>query len=99
MIAQGAKHPGLQISKGHVVGKAASVDLGVVVTVRIAAVDEYVVTPLASHIRERNGLIVKQQVWDRPGHSPSNCGTERVSKSSHSLGLKQDSAAADRGCG
>ena len=29
MIAHGAKHPGLQISKGHVVGKAASVDLGV----------------------------------------------------------------------
>ena len=41
MIAHGAKHPGLQISKGHVVGKAASVDLGVVVTVRIAAVDEH----------------------------------------------------------
>ena len=29
MIAHCAKHPGLQISKGHVVGKAASVDLGV----------------------------------------------------------------------
>jgi hypothetical protein len=38
MIAHGAKHPGLQISKGHVVGKAASVDLSVAVTVRIAAV-------------------------------------------------------------
>jgi len=72
MIAHGAKHPGLQISKGqgHRIGKAASVDLSVVVTVRIAAVDEHVLTPVASHIRERNGLIVKQQVWDRPGHSP-----------------------------
>jgi hypothetical protein len=37
MIAHGAEHPRLQISKGHIVGKAASVDLGVVVTVRIAA--------------------------------------------------------------
>jgi hypothetical protein len=35
MIARGAKHPGLQSSKGHVVGKAASVDLGVVATGRI----------------------------------------------------------------
>ena len=41
MIARGAKHPGLQISKGHVVGKAASVDLGVVVAVWIAAMDEH----------------------------------------------------------
>jgi hypothetical protein len=31
MIANRAEHPGLQISKGHVVGKAASVDLSVVV--------------------------------------------------------------------
>jgi hypothetical protein len=68
MIAGGAKHPGLQISKGHVVGKAASVDLSVVVTVRIAAVDEYVVTPEVSHIRERNGFVMKQEVRDRPRH-------------------------------
>jgi hypothetical protein len=69
MVAHGAKHPGLLISKGqgHRIGKAASVDLSVVVTVRIAAVDEHVLTPVASHIRERNGLIVKQQVRDRPG--------------------------------
>jgi hypothetical protein len=48
MVAHGARHPGLQISKGHLVGKAASVDLSVVVTVRIAAVDEHVLTPVAS---------------------------------------------------
>ena len=70
MIAHGAMHPGLQISKGHVVGKAAGVDLSVVVTVRIAAVDDHAGSPEASHIRERHGLVVKQQVWDRPGHSP-----------------------------
>jgi hypothetical protein len=68
MIAHGAEHPGLQISKGHVVGKAASVDLSVVVAVRIAAVDEHVGSPVASHIREWNGLVVKQQVRNRPGH-------------------------------
>jgi hypothetical protein len=51
MIAQGAEHPGLQIAKGHVVGKAASVDLSIVVTVRVAAVDEHTGSPEASHIR------------------------------------------------
>jgi len=69
MIAHGAKHPWLQIAKGHVVGKAAGVDLGVVVTARIAAIDEHAGSPEASHIRERHGLVVKQQVRDRPGHA------------------------------
>jgi hypothetical protein len=41
MIAHGAKHPWLQISKGHVVWKAGSVDFSVAVTARIAAVDEH----------------------------------------------------------
>src|SRR6266851_5278527 len=71
MIAHGAKHPGLQISKGHVVGKAAGVDLSVVVTVRIAAVDEHVSSPEAAHIRERHGLVVKQKVRD-----PSRASTK-----------------------
>jgi len=77
MIAHGAKHPGLQIPKGHVIGKAASVDLSVVLTVPIAAVDEHVGSPVASHIRERNGLVVKQQVRDRPGHRPIKARSER----------------------
>ena len=59
MIAHGAEHPGLQISERHLVGKAASVDLSVVVTVRIAAVDDHAGSPEASHIRERHGLVVK----------------------------------------
>jgi hypothetical protein len=59
MIARGAKHSRLQIPKGHVVRKAAGVDLGVVVTVRIAATDGHMSSPEASHIRERHGLIVK----------------------------------------
>jgi hypothetical protein len=70
MIAHGAKHSRLQISKSHVVGKAASVDLSVVVAVRIAAGDDQVGSPEASHIRERHRLVVQQEVWDRPGHAP-----------------------------
>ena len=71
MIAHCAKHPGLQISKRHVVGKVAGVDLSVVVTVRIAAVDEHVGSPEASHIRERHRLVVQQEVRDGLWH-PQN---------------------------
>jgi hypothetical protein len=60
----------LQIPEGHITGKAAGVDLGVVVAVRIAATDDHMGSPEASHIRERHGLVVKQQVRDRPGHPP-----------------------------
>jgi hypothetical protein len=74
MIARGAEHPGLQISKGHIVGKAAGVDLSVVMAVRIAAVDEHAGSPEASHIRERHGLVVQQKVRDRPGHDASKRG-------------------------
>jgi hypothetical protein len=66
MTTHGAKHPGLQIAKGHVVGKAARVDLSVVVTVQIAAVDEDMRSPKGTHVRERHRLIVKQEVRDRP---------------------------------
>ena len=48
MIAHCAEHPVLQISKGHVVGKAASVDLSVVMTVRIAYYDFSWATALAA---------------------------------------------------
>jgi hypothetical protein len=51
MIAHGAKHAWLQISKGHVVGKAAGVDLGIVVTIRIAAADDHAGSPEAPHVR------------------------------------------------
>jgi hypothetical protein len=42
---------------------------------------------VASHIRERNGLLMKDKVRDRPWHPPSNCESERASKSRYSLGL------------
>jgi len=80
MIARGAKHPGLQISKGHVVGKAASVDLGVVATVPIAAVDEHAGSPEAPHIRECHLLIVQQEVRDGPWHSQKLALNRRLRK-------------------
>ncbi len=80
MIAHGAKHPGLQISKGHVVGKAARVDLGVVVTVRIAAIDEHLRSAEAPYIRERHRLIVQQEVWDGPWHPQKLALNRRLRK-------------------
>jgi len=61
MTAHGAKHSRLQIPEGHIVGKtAAGVDLGVVVAVRIAAIDDDPVSPEASHVRQRHRLVVQQ---------------------------------------
>jgi hypothetical protein len=51
MIANGAEHPGLQISKGHVIGEAARIDLSVVVAVRITANDKHMVSAVAPHVR------------------------------------------------
>jgi hypothetical protein len=56
MIAHGAKHPPLQLPKGQVGGEPADVQFGVVITVRIAAIDEDVATPVGSHVGQRHGL-------------------------------------------
>ena len=72
MIAYCAEHPGLQISIGHLVGKTADVQFGVVGAIRIAANDEHMLSTKAPHVGQPNGLIVKHQVRDRPGHPPSN---------------------------
>jgi hypothetical protein len=69
VIAHGAEHSRLQIPKGHVIGKAANIDLGVVVAVRIAAVGDHVGSPEASHVGQRHWLVVQLQVLDRPGHA------------------------------
>jgi len=61
----------LQLPKGHVVREPADVQFGVVVTVRIAAIDEHVFSAVASHVGQPHGLIVKHQVRDRPGIPPS----------------------------
>jgi len=55
MIAHGAEHPRLQISIGHVVGEPADVHLGVVMTVRIAAIDEHM--PWLRMLASRTGLL------------------------------------------
>ena len=70
MIAHGAEHPPLQLPKGHVVGEPADVQFGVVITVRIAAIDEHAATPVGSHVGQPHGLVVKHQVRDRPGMPP-----------------------------
>jgi len=68
MITHCAEHPVLQISKGHVVGKAVSVDLSVMVTVRIAANDKHTVSAVTSHVAQTRGLVVEYEVRDCPGH-------------------------------
>src|SRR5882672_4152787 len=62
MIAHCTEHPGLQICKGHVVGKAANVDLSVMVTVRIAANDKHMFLTVASHVGQPHGLVVEYKV-------------------------------------
>jgi hypothetical protein len=71
MIAHGAEHPLLQLPKGQVVGEPTDVQFGVVITVRIAAIDEYMVSTVTSHVGQPHGLIVKHQVRDCPRHPSS----------------------------
>ena len=69
MIAHGAEHPPLQLHKGHVVGEPADVQFGVVITVRIAAIDEHMFSAVTSHVGQPHGLVVEYKVRDRPGHA------------------------------
>jgi hypothetical protein len=68
MIAHSSEHASLQVVEGHFIRKTASVQFGVVMTARIAAADDHMSSPEASHIRERHWLVVQQQVRDRLGH-------------------------------
>jgi hypothetical protein len=88
VIAYCAEHAGLQVVEGHVIRKTADVQFGVVITIRIAASDEHMVSTETPHVGQSHGLVVEYKVRDGPGHSPSNCGTERASKPSYTLGLK-----------
>lgn len=69
MIAHRAKHAWLQVAEGHIIRKTADIQFGIAMTVRIAANDKHMVSAVASHVGQRHGLIVKQQVRDRPGHA------------------------------
>jgi len=73
MIAHGAEHPPLQLPKGQVVGEPADVQFGVVITVRIAAVDEHVATPVGSHVGQPHGLNREAPGSGSSRASPINC--------------------------
>ena len=66
MIANGAEQPRLRISKGYFAGQPADVQFGVVITVRIAAIDEHMVSTETPHVGQPHGLIVEYEVRDRP---------------------------------
>ena len=54
VIAYRANHARVQVAEGHVIwGKAADVDLGAVMTARIAATDEHSVPTVTSHVGQR----------------------------------------------
>jgi hypothetical protein len=72
MIAHGAEHPRLQISKRHVVGEPVDLQFGGVMTARIAAIDEHMFSTEAPHVGQPHGLIVEHKVRDCPGHGPPN---------------------------
>ena len=69
MIAHGAEHARLEVAEGHVIRKTADVQFGIAMTVRIAANDKHMFSPVAPHVGQRHWLIVKQQVRDRSGHA------------------------------
>ena len=50
MIADRADHARLQVVESDVIGKAADVQLCVVMTARIAAIDEHSVSTVAPHV-------------------------------------------------
>jgi len=69
MVAHGAEHAWLQISIGHIVGKAADVQFCVMVAVRIAANDKHMLSAVTSHVGQRNGLVVEDKVRVLPRHA------------------------------
>jgi hypothetical protein len=69
MIAHGAEHARLQVVEGHVIRKTADVQFGVVMTARIAATDEHLVSAVTSHVGQRHGLVVELKVPVCPRHA------------------------------
>jgi len=54
---------------GQVIWKTTDVQFGVVITVRIPAIDEHVVSTKTPHVGQRHRLVVERKVWDRPRHT------------------------------
>ena len=50
--------------EGHIIRKTADIQFGVEMTVRIAATDEHSVSTVNTHVGQRQGLVVKQEVRD-----------------------------------
>ena len=69
------------------VGEPADVQFGVVITVRIAAIDEDVATPVGAHVGQRHGLSLKHQVGDRPRHPHQLLNRTRRKQIGLQLGL------------
>jgi hypothetical protein len=80
MIAHCAEHTWLQVAKGHVIRKTADVQFGVVITVRIAAIDEHMVSTETLHVGEPHGLVVEDKVRDCPGHPEKLAPNLRLGK-------------------
>ena len=50
---------GLQVVEGHIIRKTADVQFGVVITIRIAASDEHMVSTETPHVGQPHGLVVE----------------------------------------
>ena len=70
--------------EGHIIRKTADIQFGVEMTVRIAATDEHSVSTVNTHVGQRQGLVVKQEVRDCLGHRLSE--RERGQSANNALG-------------
>jgi hypothetical protein len=91
MIADRADHARLQVVESDVIGKAADVQLCVVMTARIAATDERPVSTATSQVGQRHGLVVEQKVRDCPGHLLSK--RDRGGSANEAMGRSGNGAA------
>jgi Protein of unknown function (DUF3606) len=69
LIADPAHHARLEVIEGDLVRQVACVEDGVVMTARVAAIDEQLRVSERPLLDERQRLVVQQQVGDRPRHT------------------------------
>ena len=72
------------VVEGHIIRKTADIQFGVEMTVRIAATDEHSVSTVNTHVGQRQGLVVKQEVRDCLGHGLSE--RERGQSANNAIG-------------
>ena len=56
MVAHGAEHAWLEVVEGQLIRKPADVQFGIMIAVRIAAVDEHMVSTESPHVAQLHGL-------------------------------------------